>query len=120
MRKNSKTGIKNWYQQRSVILLEVAFYLAEESVHLNILLLIKFLTDPGQTGQNNVHKPVRTDLQVEIRALTTPHSVHRVISSKATVKRIKKNTLMTKICETKQGRRRITKYITPKNGKINE
>lgn len=45
------------------ILLEVSFDLAEESVHLNILFLIKLLTDPRQAGQHHVHKPVRPNLQ---------------------------------------------------------
>uniref|UniRef100_A0A3Q3VWD9 Thiosulfate sulfurtransferase/rhodanese-like domain-containing protein 2 n=1 Tax=Mola mola TaxID=94237 RepID=A0A3Q3VWD9_MOLML len=38
-------------------LLEVAFDLAEKSVHLDVLLLVKLLPDPGQTGQHHVYKP---------------------------------------------------------------
>lgn len=47
--------------------LEVAFNLTEESVHFNILLLIKFLPNPGKTGQNDIHKPVRSNLWKEMR-----------------------------------------------------
>lgn len=49
-------------KQRKAVSLEEAFDLAEESVHLNVLLLIKLLTDPGQAGQNHVHEPVRPNL----------------------------------------------------------
>lgn len=55
-------------------LLEVAFDLAEKSVHLNILLLVKLLPDPGQTGQHHVYKPVRPNLRTQTRPLTKSHS----------------------------------------------
>lgn len=42
--------------------LEVAFHLAEQSVHLHILLLIELLSHPGQTRQHHVHEPVRPHL----------------------------------------------------------
>lgn len=63
-------------ENKADILLEVAFDLAEKSVHLDILLLVKLLPDPGQTGQNHIHKPVRPNLRMQTRLLTKSHHCH--------------------------------------------
>lgn len=49
--------------------LEVAFNLTEKSVHFNVLLLIKFFPNPGKTGQNDINKPVRSNLWKEMRSV---------------------------------------------------
>jgi len=55
-------------------LLEVSFNLAEEAIHLHVLLLVQLFPHPGQTGQNHVHKPVRPHLTTQEHwSVTLPH-----------------------------------------------
>ena len=58
-------------KKKAGIALEVAFDLAEQSVHLNVLLLIQLLTDPGQAGQDNIHEPVRSHLRTQVGPVKT-------------------------------------------------
>lgn len=66
--------MRNEQEGEAAVSLEVAFDLAEESVHLSVLLFVELLADPRQTGQHHVHEPVGPDLRRQKHSRSQDHT----------------------------------------------
>lgn len=73
-------GEKRPTTNRRKVLLEVAFDLTQEAVHLHVFLLVKLLADPRQAGQDDVHEPVRPDLEDPEQTVTDTSMFQNVVS----------------------------------------